>query len=176
MTAGDRVGILGVGGLGHLAIQFAAKMGCEVVVFSGTDSKKDEATKLGAHEFYATKGLKELQLKGGKGIDRLLVTSSVQVDWSMYLNIMNPRSVIYPLSVSEGDLSLPYMPLLVNGIRVQGSVTGSRQIHREMLEFAAVQGIKPILRIFPMTKKGIDEAFRTLEDGKMRYRGVLTAQ
>ena len=56
----DRVGIVGVGGLGHLAIQFAAAMGCEVVTFSGTDSKKEESIKLGAKEFYATKGLKEL--------------------------------------------------------------------------------------------------------------------
>ena len=70
----DRVGIIGVGGLGHLAIQFAANMGCEVVVFSGTDSKKEEATRLGAMEFYATKGLKELKVS--KPVNHLLVTTS----------------------------------------------------------------------------------------------------
>lgn len=173
---GERVGVLGVGGLGHLAIQFAAKMGCEVVVFSGTDSKKDEAKKLGAKEFYATKGIKELKLEGGKGIDRLLVTASVQVDWSIYLPVMNPRSVIYPLSVSEDDFKIPYMPLLANGIRIQGSVVGSRHLHRDMLEFAASQNVRPITQTFPLNKQGIDEAFKTLEDGKMRYRGVLVAQ
>lgn len=176
VTAGDRVGIIGVGGLGHLAIQFAAKMGCEVVVFSGSDSKKEEAMKLGASEFYATKGVKELKLKDNRGIDRLLVTASVQVDWPMYQSVMNPRGVIYPLSVSEGDLSMPYMPLIVQGLRVQGSVVGSRHLHRDMLQFAAAQGVKPIIQTFPMTKQGVDEAFETLEGGKMRYRGVLVAQ
>lgn len=176
VKAGERVGVLGVGGLGHLAIQFAAKMGCEVVIFSGTDSKKEEAMKLGASEFYATKGVKELKLEGNRGIDRLLITSSVQVDWAMYLSVMNSQGVIYPLSVSADDLKMPYMPLIENGLRVQGSVTGSRGIHREMLEFAAAHEVKPITQTFAMTKDGITEAFKTLEDGKMRYRGVLVAQ
>lgn len=70
----DRVGVMGVGGLGHLAIQFASKMGCDVVVFSGTDSKKEEAIKLGASEFVATKGKSELSI--GRKLDALLVTTS----------------------------------------------------------------------------------------------------
>lgn len=71
----DRVGVMGIGGLGHLAIQYAAKMGCEVVVFSGSDNKKEEAHKLGAQEFVAMKGKKELDI--GRKLDALLVTSSV---------------------------------------------------------------------------------------------------
>lgn len=71
----SRVGIIGVGGLGHLAIQFASKMGCEVVVLSGTESKKEEAMKLGAHEFIAMKGKKDLDL--GKKLNCLLVTTSM---------------------------------------------------------------------------------------------------
>lgn len=173
---GARVGVIGVGGLGHLAIQFAAKMGCEVVVFSGTNSKKDEAEKLGAKEFYAMKDVKELRLEGNRGIDRLLVTASAQVDWSLYLPVMNPRATIYPLSVSEGDLQIPYMPLLSKGLRIQGSVVGSRHLHQDMLEFAAAQNIRPVIQKFSLDKKGIDEAFNTLEGGKMRYRGVLVGQ
>lgn len=73
----ERIGVVGVGGLGHLAIQFAAKMGCEVTVFSGSDNKKDESIKLGAKHFVATKGLKTLNLEGRK-IDRLIVTTSAQ--------------------------------------------------------------------------------------------------
>ena len=80
-----RVGVIGIGGLGHLAIQFAAKMGCQVVAFSGTDSKREEAKKFGATEFYATKGLKEF--KGIKPLDQLYVTSSEQPDYDMYLSI-----------------------------------------------------------------------------------------
>jgi D-arabinose 1-dehydrogenase-like Zn-dependent alcohol dehydrogenase len=169
----DRVGVIGVGGLGHLAIQFAAKMGCEVVVFSGTDSKKEEAMKLGAGEFYATKGVKELKIT--KPINHLLVTASAQPDWNLYLPIMAPGGSIFPLSVSEGDLSVPYMPLLQKSLRIQGSLVAAREIHREMLEFAAFHSIKPIVQTFHLDKDGIDEAFKTLEDGKMRYRGVLVA-
>lgn len=73
----ESVGIIGIGGLGHLAIQFAAKMGCEVTVFSGTNSKKEEALSLGATHFVATKGAEKLDL-GGRKLDRLLVTTSSQ--------------------------------------------------------------------------------------------------
>jgi D-arabinose 1-dehydrogenase-like Zn-dependent alcohol dehydrogenase len=81
----DRVGVLGVGGLGHLAIQFASKIGCEVVVFSGTESKREEAMKLGAKEFYATKGL--TQFTGIKKIKHLLITTSEQPDYKLYVSL-----------------------------------------------------------------------------------------
>ncbi|KAJ5305671.1 hypothetical protein PENANT_c041G06596 [Penicillium antarcticum] len=168
-----RVGVVGVGGLGHMAIQFAAKMGCQVVVFSGTDSKKDEALKLGAAEFYATKGVKELKISAP--IDNLLVTTSSQPDWQLYLNVMAPNGVISPLTVDANDLKIPYMPLLVNGLRVQGGIVSSRQIHRDMLAFAAFHGIKPINMTFPLTLDGVKQSLQTLEQGKMRYRGVLVA-
>ena len=168
-----RVGIVGIGGLGHLAIQFAAKMGCQVVVFSGTDSKKDEAMKLGASEFYATKGVKELNVS--KPIDNLLVTTSSQPDWNLYLNIMSPGGVISPMSVDANDLKIPYMPLVVNGLRVQGGIVSSRQVHRDMLEFAGQHQIKPVNMTFPMTLEGVNQSLKTLEEGKMRYRGVLVA-
>lgn len=79
----DRVGVVGIGGLGHLAIQFAAKMGCEVVVFSGTESKKEEAFKFGATEFHTTKGVKEF--KGIKKLNHLLITTSIQPDFGLYI-------------------------------------------------------------------------------------------
>lgn len=174
VIAGQRVGVVGIGGLGHLAIQFAAKMGCEVVVFSGSDSKKDEAKKLGATEFHAMKGVKELKLE--RGIDRLLVTTASPPDWSIYQTAMNPRGIIYPLGLNNGDLQMPFMPLLVQGLRIQGSVVGSRHLHRDMLAFSAVHNIRPITQTFPMTKTGIEDAFKTLNEGGMRYRGVLVSQ
>lgn len=170
----DRVGIIGVGGLGHLAIQFASKMGCEVVVFSQTDSKKEEAFKLGATEFVATKGVKELQVSGP--IDHLLVTTSVQPDWTQFLPIMAPGGAIYPLTVSADDLSIPYMPILAGELKIQGSLVAARQVHRDMLAFAAHHQIRPIIEQFPMTVEGIEESMKKLEDGKMRYRGVVVAQ
>jgi D-arabinose 1-dehydrogenase-like Zn-dependent alcohol dehydrogenase len=161
----SRVGIVGVGGLGHLAIQFAAKMGCQVVVFSGTDSKKEEAMKLGAGEFYATKA----------PIDNLIVTTSSQPNWSIYLSVMAPSGVISPLSVDSNDLKIPYMPLLGNGLRIQGGIVGSRQVHKDMLEFASYHNIKPVKMTFPLTLDGVKQSLTTLEEGRMRYRGVLVA-
>lgn len=170
-----RVGIIGVGGLGHLAIQFAAKMGCQVVVFSGTESKKEEAMRLGATDFVATKGLKELKLE--KPIDNLVITTSSQPDWQLYLNVMAPNGVISPLTVDpKHDLKIPYMPILLNGLRVQGGVVSARQVHNDMLMFAAAHSIKPVKMTFPMTLEGVKESLKTLEDGNMRYRGVLVAE
>ncbi|KAJ5363115.1 hypothetical protein N7541_003959 [Penicillium brevicompactum] len=168
-----RVGIVGVGGLGHLAIQFAARMGCQVIVFSGSNSKEEEAKQLGAAEFYATKGAKELKVKAP--IDNLIVTTSSQPDWQLYLQIMSPNGVISPLSVDSNDLKIPYMPVLVNGLRIQGGIVSSRQVHRDMLEFAAFHKIKPVKMTFPLTLQGVQDSLKTLEDGKMRYRGVLVA-
>lgn len=171
----DRVGVIGLGGLGHLAIQFAAAMGCEVAVFSGTDSKRDEALKLGAEEFYAMKDVKDAKSLGCRPLDHLLVTSAQQPDWSLYLPLMAPSGTIYPLSIADDDLRLPYLQFLMAGLRIQGSIVSPRQIHREMLDFAAHHHIRPIIQTFPLTEAGVEKAFKTLEDGSMRYRGVLVA-
>lgn len=77
----DRVGVVGIGGLGHLAIQFASKMGCEVVAFSGSNSKEEEAKKLGATEFYATKGATKLEI--GRRVNHLIITTATLPDWNL---------------------------------------------------------------------------------------------
>ncbi|KIW04055.1 uncharacterized protein PV09_04873 [Verruconis gallopava] len=170
----DCVGVIGVGGLGHLAIQFASKMGCKVVVFSSSEDKKAEAMKLGASEFVVTKGVKNLTVS--TKIDHLLVTTSSPPDWQQLIPVLAPGATIYPLTVDAGDLRFPYMGLIANAFRIQGSLVAARQIHKEMLEFAAQHGIKPITQTFPLNKEGISQAFETLESGKMRYRGVLVAE
>lgn len=173
----DRIGIVGVGGLGHLAIQFAASMGCEVVVFSGTDSKKEEAMKLGAMEFYAMKGVSRPEdLRKIKPINQLLITTSAKPDYALYSSILAPGATVFPLSVAEGNFEFPYMPLLLTGVRVQGSLVAARAIQNKMLQFAAVHNIKPIIEKFPLNKEGIEKAFEHLDHGEMRYRGVLVAQ
>jgi len=170
----DRVGVIGVGGLGHLAIQYAAKMGCEVVVFSSTESKKAEALKLGATQFVATKGVESLDI--GKQIKHLIVTTSFPPEWNKILPVMAPASVIYPVTVSGDDLQLPYEAITFKELRVQGSLVSPRQVHRQMIQFADLHGIKPVVEEFPMTVEGITEAMDRLKEGKMRYRGVLVAQ
>jgi len=169
----DRVGIVGVGGLGHLAIQFASKMGCDVIVFSSTESKREEAMKLGATEFHAIKGVKKLDI--GRLVNHLIITTSFLPDWNLLLPVLEPRGIVYPTTVSEKDLVLPYVPFLHRGIRVQGNLPCSRGTHVKMLRFAALHGIQPIIEEFPMSVKGIEDAMVRLNQGKMRYRAVIVA-
>lgn len=172
----DTVGIMGVGGLGHLAIQFAAKMGCRVVVLSGSDRKKDEAIKLGANEFIAMAGRKAADATEAWKLDRLLVTTSAQPDWDVIIAMMAARSRIYPLSVSSGNFEIPYMPLILQGISIHGSLVANRHVHREMLQFAAFHKIGPVTERFPMTAAGIQEAMDRLEAGKVHFRAVLVPE
>ena len=139
--------------------------------FTSCESKKEEAMKLGATEFVAMKGKTSLDI--GRKMNALLVTTSVQPDWDLLLPAMAPDSKIFPLTVSNDVLKIPYMPLLLNGISIQGSVVAARHIHRQMLQFAAQHKVKPILMEFPMSEEGIEKAMDTLSEGGMRYRGVL---
>ncbi|KAH8427156.1 NAD(P)-dependent alcohol dehydrogenase [Aspergillus melleus] len=168
---GDTVGILGVGGLGHLAIQFASKMGCRVVVLSNSENKRDEAMNLGAHEFVAMKDATQLQVSSP--LNRLLVTASVPPRWDLILPIMAPQSTVYPLSVTQGNFEVPYIALILKGIAVKGSLVASRNQHRKMLEFAALHQVKPIVEKFPMTEEGINQAMGKLARGEVYYRAVL---
>ncbi|KAL1696168.1 chaperonin 10-like protein [Schizophyllum commune] len=171
----DRVGVIGVGGLGHLAIQFAAKMGCEVVVFSSTDNKREEALAMGATEFYAVKGLTELPVE--RKIHCLLSTGSGQIPWGLYMPIMAPKGKIFPLTVEIGNfVGLPALPINGKGLTLQGSTVAPRQVFPKMLAQVAQHGIKPIIETFPMTEAGIAQAMERVESGKMRYRAVLVAE
>jgi D-arabinose 1-dehydrogenase-like Zn-dependent alcohol dehydrogenase len=175
VKSSDVVGVVGIGGLGHLAIQFANKMGCEVIALSQTDSKKEEATKLGAHHFIATKGVAELS--SPKKINHLLVTTSQMPNWTQYAPILHLRVQVFPLTVTDSNTSLSfnYMRFLTNGWRMIGSVGAPKIVFAQMLEFATLHGIKPIIEKFPLNKQGIIDAMQKLDDGKMRYRGVLYA-
>ncbi|RKU41519.1 hypothetical protein DL546_004342 [Coniochaeta pulveracea] len=171
LGSNETIGIMGVGGLGHLAIQFAAKMGQRVVVLSGSERKRDQAMKLGAHQFISSeKGFQEL---GDWKLTRLLVTTSVQPAWDSILPLMAPKSTIFPLSVSSDNLNIPYMPLILQGINIQGSMVATRAVHRDMLEFAALHNIRPIIEKFSMSEDGIKKAMDKLEAGKVNYRAVL---
>ncbi|KAH7029911.1 alcohol dehydrogenase [Microdochium trichocladiopsis] len=145
--AGDRVGIMGVGGLGHLAIQFADKMGMEAVVLSSSETKRDEAMKFGASEFYVTSGdhADVEKLTGAGKLDYMLLTTSGVPDKSTYLPVL-------------------------------GSGLASSQNIKQMLRFAAKRGVRPQIETFPMNQKGVSDAMQKLRDGKMRYRGVVVVE
>lgn len=165
----ERVGVIGIGGLGHLAIQFASKMGCEAVVLSSTESKRAEAMSLGAREFHVfSTDPPEME-----PLDHLLVTSGQQPNWEGIFQIMAPGGTIYALTVDMGEMEFPYLPLVMKALRIQGSLPAARGSQQEMLHFSARQLVKPIVMTFPLTRSGIEEAMQTLRQGKMRYRGVL---
>ncbi|KAJ6782234.1 hypothetical protein PWT90_08862 [Aphanocladium album] len=171
----DTVGVIGVGGLGHLAIQFANKMGCRVVVLSSSDRKKEEATRLGAHRFIATSKLSK-DSKPDEDVwplDRLLVTTSSLPDWDVIMPMMAMRSVIMPLTVGGRDLVVPYSPVLLRGVVIQSALVATRAVHQEMLAFAAHHGVKPVIEKFPLDEHGAREAMDRLEKGQVHFRAVL---
>jgi len=92
-----------------------------------------------------------------------------------FFEILAPNATIYPVTVSKGNLSVPFSPFLQKAIAIQGTLCPSRGIHTKMLGFAAVQGVKPITQEFPLTTEGIEEAMAKLENGELRYRAVLVA-
>ena len=174
VTPGSRTGILGVGGLGHLAIQFLNRMGCDVVVFSSTSSKKDLALKLGADEFVASR--ENPAFEGVKKIDFLFVSTSAQPDWKEYFPLMNPDSTIVPLTVGSGDMVHPYEDIVEKQLKIYGSVVGKRYTHRKMLEFAARHNVRAMIEELPMTEEGLNTAFERLEKDDVRFRFVLKSQ
>ncbi|KAF8878827.1 hypothetical protein CPB85DRAFT_1498560 [Mucidula mucida] len=156
----NRIGIVGIGGLGHLTIQFAAKMGCDIVVFSETESKRQEAIAMGARvEDFNTLGLP-------KPLDTLIVTTATLPDWDNYFKLLSVNCTIIPLTGSE-DLTL-------HGYTVVGTILAGRSMHEAMLAFAARNQVNPIIEKFPLTKAGVEEAVERLQSGRMRYRGALT--
>lgn len=175
LSSTSTVGIIGVGGLGHLAIQFASKLGMNVVVLSTNESKKDEALKLGANSFVNTSGAEAIDI-GPKKLDALIVTASVDIKWETYMPLLSPQAMILPLTVHFGNFSMPAFPMIGNGLRIQGTVIASRLELKRMLDFASRHNIRPVTMLFPLNKVGIEDSIKTLNDGKMRYRGVLVAQ
>ncbi|VUC22922.1 unnamed protein product [Clonostachys rosea] len=174
LRAGDRVGILGVGGLGHLAIQFASKLGMVPVVFSRTEDKKQAALDFGAAEFHLTDD--SADFSGIKKLQTLLITTSANPDLKKFLPILSMGVTVFPLTMSPAEISISPMTLILGNIQIIGSGIASPSSVRAMLAFAARQNIRSQIEEFPMTKDGIVEAVKKLRDGKMRYRGVMVAQ
>ncbi|KAG9234567.1 chaperonin 10-like protein [Amylocarpus encephaloides] len=171
--AGERVGVIGIGGLGHLAIQFAAALGCEVVVLSSSSNKKQEAMDFGAKEFYNTN---EMVAGDVKKIDHLMVTSSALPDWRVYAELMAPFGAIHPLTIAFEDLVFPYGMMILKELTIVGSCSSSMEEVKQMVQFVVKHHIKPVVEKFPMSVEGITEAFQKLENGKIRYRGVLEVE
>ncbi len=166
----DKVGVVGIGGLGHLALQFADKWGCEVTAFTTNLSKTDQLKKLGADYVVDTRDDAELAKLAGK-FDMILVTVNVPLDWDLYFKALAPKGKLHIVGAILEPISVGAFSLIPNQKIVSGTATGSPSVVAKMLEFCARHNIETVTETFPMSN--INEAFEHLESGKVRYRIIL---
>jgi uncharacterized zinc-type alcohol dehydrogenase-like protein len=166
----SRVGVIGIGGLGHMAIQFARVFGAEVTAFSTSASKEEEARALGAHHFVNSRESKALKEVAGT-FDFIVTTINADQDWSIYIQALRPTGTLCFVGVPPSPVSVHAFPL-ISGLRsISGSPTGSPSMIREMLDVAARHGVKAQTESFPMAKA--NEAIEKVKKNKVRYRAVL---
>ncbi|MGB5242707.1 MAG: NAD(P)-dependent alcohol dehydrogenase [Lutimonas sp.] len=166
----DRVGVIGIGGLGHMALKFLNKWGCEVIAFSSNPDKKKEILKMGAHDVINSRDTEEMKKITGT-LDFILNTTNVTLDWSEYLNVLRPKGRFHNVGAVLEPLQIPAFTLLMGQKTVGGSPIGSPALTKTMLEFCMRHEIYPITEEFPIAK--VNEALEHLESGKARYRIVL---
>ena len=166
-----RTAVVGIGGLGHLAVQFLAAFGCEVTAISSSHSKDDEARKMGATHFLATKGTDELKQAAGS-FDFIISTVGADLPWGEYLAALRPQGQLVLVGLPDVDIKFPALPLLAER-SVRGGQCGGPSDTALMLDFAARSGVRPVVESFPMAK--VNDAVDHLRAGKARYRVVLEA-
>ena len=165
-----RVGIIGIGGLGHMALQFANKWGCEVHAFTTSDSKEAEASKLGAHYVHNTKQDGALKKIAGS-LDLIISTINFPLDVPGLLETLAPHGRLHVVGAVLEPMQVPAFGLIMGQKSVSGSPAGSPMAISKMLEFSARHAIAPITETFPMSR--VNEALEHLRAGKARYRIVL---
>jgi alcohol/geraniol dehydrogenase (NADP+) len=170
IRASSRVGVIGIGGLGHMALQFCNKWGCEVHAFTTSDSKEAEAKKLGAHYVYNTKKPDVLK-KLSRSFDMILATIDADYDVPGFLETLKPKGKLHNVGAVLNPLQVPAFSLILGQRAVAGSPTGSPVSIDDMLEFSARHKVAPVIETFPMSQ--VNEALAHLRAGKARYRLVL---
>jgi len=169
--AASRVGVIGIGGLGHLAIRFARAFGSEVTAFSTTPEKEREARKLGADHFVLSNDSGQMERAAGS-FDFLLSAVTAKLDWPVWVGLLRPKGVLCLVGASPGTLEIPPAALIVGQRTVCGSAIGSRSMIREMLDFAARHGITPRVESMPLSE--VNAALDKVRSNRARYRVVLT--
>jgi len=168
----DHAGVIGIGGLGHLAVQFLSKWGCEVTAFTSSESKREEALRLGAHRVVSSRDAAQLQKVAGS-LDFIISTVDADLDWAGYLEALAPKGRLHSVGAVPSPIPVPAFAVIVGQKSISGSPVGSVATTRKMLEFCARHGIEPVTEHFPMSRA--NEAMRHLASGKARYRVVLDA-
>jgi uncharacterized zinc-type alcohol dehydrogenase-like protein len=168
MSSGQEIGVLGVGGLGHLAIQFAARLGNRVTAFTTSPDKADLALRLGAHTSVVTSH-KTPTVR--RPLDILVSTAPAKLDWNQYLTLLGSNGTMVFLAILAEPLSINPLLLLTKQRRIMGSVIGGRGTILETLDIADRFGIVPMIEKFPLSE--VNTAIAKMRDNSIRFRAVL---
>jgi uncharacterized zinc-type alcohol dehydrogenase-like protein len=166
----DKVAVIGIGGLGHLGLQFLRAWGCEVTAFTSSESKTAEAKELGAHYCINSRSSQDIEKAAGR-FDFIISTVNVKLDWNLYLATLKPKGRLHFVGASLEPLDVNVFSLIMAQRSVSGSPVGSPQTIAKMLDFAVQHNIKPVVEMFKFEQ--INEAIAHLDSGKARYRVVL---
>ena len=165
-----RVGVIGIGGLGHMARQFLNKWGCEVTAFSSNPDKTEEIRKMGAHHVVNSRDSKAMKSIQGT-LDLIINTTNVTLDWASYFAALAPGGTLHTVGAVLEPIPVAAFSLIGGEKSLSGSPLGSPALNRIMMEFCRRHNIAPVVEEFPLEK--VNEAVKHLEDGKARYRIVL---
>jgi uncharacterized zinc-type alcohol dehydrogenase-like protein len=171
VDATKSVGVIGIGGLGHMALLFLRAFGCEITAFSSSPAKEGDALAMGAHHFVASTEPRALRSQFDS-LDLLISTVHVKMDWAMYLQTLKPNGTLCLVGMPPGLLSIPALALLPKQRSITASDIGGRATIAEMLAFAARHRIAPEVEQMPMEELG--RAIDRLRRNEVRYRVVLT--
>jgi uncharacterized zinc-type alcohol dehydrogenase-like protein len=165
----QKVGVVGIGGLGHLAIQFAHALGCDVTAISSSPGKEQEARTLGADHFIVSTDKERLR-KIRYSLDVLLYTAHANIDWTA-LSLTVRTNGKFVIVGFPSTLAFDPLELVVHQQSLTGSFLGNPTAMREMLLFASEKSITPKIELYPMRQ--INDAIQRLKDNEARYRIVL---
>lgn len=166
----DTVGVIGIGGLGHMALKFLKHWGCKVIAFSSNPDKKEEILKMGAHEVINSTNPEELERISGT-LNFILNTTNVSLNWDSYLGTLAPKGKLHTVGAVLEPMEIPAFSLIMGEKSVGGSPIGSPALTKTMLDFCVRHDIYPTVEEFPMEQ--VNEAMKHLEQGKARFRIVL---
>ncbi|KAF9577009.1 hypothetical protein BGW38_008075, partial [Lunasporangiospora selenospora] len=171
---GKTVGVIGIGGLGHLGLQWARAMQCdEVVAISSSDSKREEAFKLGATKFVNSKNPDDMK-GAARSMDIILCSSfEKNADWDELLNLVANHGAMVLLALPEAPLTIPGRAFVGRQVTMVGSLIGGVETTKEMLEFAAKHNIRPWIEKMPMSDA--NAAVKHAMEGRPRFRVVMEA-
>lgn len=170
---GDRVAILGVGGLGHLGVQFSRAMGFETIAIARGADKAEDAERLGAHHYVdSTAGDVAQALRALGGVSVVLATAANSKAMADTVGGLLPRGELITIGVTPEPLPISPAQLITPGLSITGHPSGAARDVEETLQFAVLSGVRPWIEERPLAQAA--EAYAAMEQGRPRYRMVLT--